>query len=381
MAHDSIQTISAAIDFFLEMFRQHPERDSFAAYEAALTGRRRKYPCFGMSYLISPDDTAPIEDDFELPPVTASQTPEGDLIREIVGMLTPLKMLNPVTPMFGLGLGPGTLVTGFGIPLDPKAQNCPAFNKSMDQILAEPPPDPEKSGMLPAMHARIDLIKQHTPPTFKIGVPDMQGPFNVAHNIIGIEALTAPYDDEAKFHAIMERVTTYWIAVRKNISAWIGEERVVPFNNVAGICECSVNLVSPEFYMRFVLEHDRRIAAAFGPVHIHPCSGPHVFHVTLDNLPVASTEAGFVGKAAAGSISVEDALRAIKGRPILLRIGQELPEGHEFEFIRGNFDSYQEHPQLLFGYTGMHWRRKDRPTIRELHRRLDDYWEKKYASL
>jgi len=380
MAHDNIKTIPAAIDFFLEMLQQHPERDALAAYEAALAGRRRKYPCFALEHLVSPDDTDLIEDDFKLPSVTASQTPEGDFIRKIVGMLIPLKMLNPVTPMFGLGMGPGTLVTGFGIPLDPKAQNCPAFNKSLDQILAEPPPDPTTSGMFPALRAQIDLIKQHTPPTFKIGLPDMQGPFNLVHNTIGNEAFTAPYDDETKFHAIMERMTTYWIASRKNLFSWIGEERISPTERAARICECSVNLVSPEFYTRFVLEHDRRIAEAFGLLHIHPCSGPHVFRVTLNNLPVMATEAGFVAKAAAGSISVDDALRAINGRPILLCIGQEPPENREFEFIRADFDRYQEHPHMLFNYTGMHWRRKNRPGIRELHRRLDDYWERKYAS-
>jgi hypothetical protein len=50
------------------------------------------------------------------------------------------------------------------------------------------------------------------------------------------------------------------------------------------------------------------------------------------------TEAGFIKDAFAGSISVDEALKAIGDRQIVLQIGQELPEGEEFEFIRRDLD-------------------------------------------
>lgn len=254
---------------------------------------------------------------------------------------------------------------------------APAFNRTIDQILAEPPPDTANSGLFPEMHARIELIKAQVPARFKIGFPGLQGPFNIAHAIAGSDVFMTPGDDPAKWHALMERITTFWIEARQTLLRWIGEDRLapIPYTWEPCITECSCNLISADFHKEFVLPYDRRIAAAFGSLHIHPCSGPHIFHATLENLPVAATEAGFIAQTAAGAIAVDEALAAIGQRPILLHIGQELPEGREFAFICRDFDRYREHPRLLFAYTGMHWRRKDRPRIRELHRRLDDYWK------
>jgi hypothetical protein len=179
----------------------------------------------------------------------------------------------------------------------------------------------------------------------------------------------------------MERIATFWIGVRRTLLRWIGEDRLptVAYTARPVLTECSVNLVSADFYRQYVLPHDRRIVEAFGPVHVHPCSGPHVFHVTLDNLPTIATEAGYIAQTAAGAISVDEALAAIGNRPIALMIGQELPEGKEYEFIRRDFDRYADNPRLTFGYTGMHWRRKDRRHMRDIHRRLDAYWASKYG--
>jgi hypothetical protein len=105
-----------------------------------------------------------------------------------------------------------------------------------------------------------------------------------------------------------------------------------------------------------------------------------VFHATLRGLPVNATEAGFIDRAFAGAISVDDALAAIGDHPILLFIGQELPAGREYEFICRDLDRYAGNPRLLFAYTGMHWRRRDRPLIRDIHRRLDAYWTRQYGN-
>jgi hypothetical protein len=146
------------------------------------------------------------------------------------------------------------------------------------------------------------------------------------------------------------------------------------------VSECSCNLVSRECYEEHILPHDLRLAQAFGAMRMHPCSGPHVFHATLEDLPnVIYTQAGHIASASAGSISVDDALAAIGDRPIVLDIGQELPERGEEDFIRHDLDRYARHPRLMFAYTGMHWRRKDRPLIREMHRRLDEYWARTLA--
>ena len=133
-------------------------------------------------------------------------------------------------------------------------------------------------------------------------------------------------------------------------------------------------------YREFILPFDLRAAEEFGRLRVHTCSGPHVFHATLESLPnILATEAGCIAKTAAGYTPVDEAIAAVGDRPIILNIGQELPEGREYEFIRGDFDRYATNKHLLFGYTGMHWRKKDRPLIRDIHRRLNEYWLTKYA--
>jgi uroporphyrinogen-III decarboxylase len=266
--------------------------------------------------------------------------------------------------------------------LDPEAQDTPAFTRTLEAILAEPAPDPETAGMMPRMKERIARIREHVPPgEFTIAVPDAQGPFNLAMAMIGEEALYAPYEEPEAFHALLERITDLWIASRRILVREIGEKYLSPLAKMAPrIAECSCNLIGRAMYEEHVLPHDRRIAESFGAVRIHPCSGPHVFHMTLDNLPnVIGTEAGWIAQTTAGAISVDEALEAIGNRPIELGIGQELPEGREEEFIRADLDRYAEHPLLTFGYTGMHWRKKDRPRIRDMHRRLDAYWAERYG--
>jgi hypothetical protein len=235
--------------------------------------------------------------------------------------------------------------------------------------------------MMPEMRARIALLKAHLPARFKIGLPDLQGPFNLATAMLGEAALTALLEQPEDFAELMARVTTLWLGARAQLLEWIGPAHQEPAAATLGrIAECAVNMISPAMYREHVLPHDRRIAAAHPALHIHPCSGPHVFRVTLETLPnVISTEAGFIAKTAAGSISVDDALQLLGGRPIALSIGQELPEGDEEAFIRRDLDRYAEHPRLTFGYTGMHWRKRYRPAIRALHRRLDAYWAAHYG--
>ncbi len=375
-----ISSLKEAIKYFEGSLKAHPERDAFVAEEAVIEGKRRKYPLIILNHLARPDDNYIPVGELELPEVVASQSPEGNLAKEIITKLEPLKLMNPVRAGFELGKGPGTLATCFGIPINREAENTSAYTKTLDEVLTGPGPDPEDSGLLPEIRSRIAFIKENTPEWFKISRPDTQGPYNLALILIGEEALTVPYTAPEKFRKLMERITDFWIEVIKNLNAWIGKERLAPWSRLTRICECAVNNVSARMYKEHILSQDIRIAQAFGSVDVHTCSGPHVFHVTLENIPdIAATEAGFIERATAGYTPVEEAVSAIGARPVILRIGQELLPGREFEVIKEDLDRYEDNPRLLFSYTGMSWLKKDRPAIRELHQKVDDYWRRKYG--
>lgn len=373
MRQETVARLEDAIADAEEKLSQHPERRLDTCHRAVERGEPRPWPVFRLGRGSDPEagETMGAKGP---PPQLA---PEERVLDKVRALTAPLGMHNPIRPALGrVGKGTGTLAASFGIPLDPVLDFSPVGYRPLDEVLAEGMPDPEHSGCIPEMRETIDAARALTPGWMKIQLPDMQGPFNIVHMVLGDEAFLAPMTEPAKFHALMTMVTDFFLALYENLRAWIGEDRLAPFTfDRYRLAECSVNMVSEAFYIDHILEHDRRIAEHYGEVGIHPCSGPHVFRVTLKNLPnVVYHEAGYIAQTAAGAISVDEALELIGARPVILKIGQELPEGEEEAFIKRDFDRARANHRLLFGYTGMHWRKADEPYIRDLHRRLDDYW-------
>lgn len=375
-----MKTLKEAIEFSLATLAEHPERNAIAAQEAAHAGLPRRFPVLYLSHLASPADTTVDPAPSTPPQHSFPDTPEGKLASSILGMLSPMDMMNPVSASLSPGGAgsPADLVPSFGIPLSAD-HGAPAHTRPLDDMLKMPPPDPDQSGFMPEFREHIHFLKNVTPPDFKIGLPDMQGPFNLTHAMIGNDAFEAPLIEPEKFYQFMARVTDFWIAARERLLKWIGPDRLLPSARAPHIAECSVNMVSEDFYREHVLPHDRRIASHFGAVSIHPCSGLHVFRVTLQELPnVVASEAGnMISRMAAPVIPVDQALELIGRRPIRLSIGQELPQNPvtAFDIVRRDLDLHPAYPRLTYSYTGMFWQKKDRPMIRDMHRRLDEYWE------
>jgi hypothetical protein len=380
MHSNKIDSLEAVVNYVQQQLAEHPERDINKAREAALSGKEREFPATYIGHLGDPSDTFVPQGELEIPEAAISSQQENALAKELLGKLEPLKMLNPVCLDFSLGQGPGTLVACFGIPLNPDTMNCPAYTKSIDEVLSEPMPDPTTSDMMRGMLEKINVIKELTPDTFKIALPDTQGPFNIAHSLVGEEALIEAYLDPNRFHQLMGKVTDFWIQAVMVLKGAIGEKRETVGDRAIRIAECSVNLLSPETYKEFILPCDLKISEAFGVPGIHTCSGPHVFYATLENIPgMVYTEAGYISCAVAGHTKVDEAMAALRGKPVLLNIGQELPEGKELETILTDLNRYSETKRLLFNYTGMHWRKKDRPLIRDIHKAADEFWRERIA--
>jgi hypothetical protein len=364
--------IAEAVAELNEQLEQHPERRLDVAREAVLQGEPRPYPVF---YLGRNADTEAGEGVHHVAP--PQRTPEEEVLEGVRGITAPLAMLNPIAPAVGFPRGNNPMAASFGVPLNPELNFTPMGWRTLDEVLAEGMPDPETSGILAEMHAFIDAAKALLPAWIKILPQPNHGPFNTAHMILGDEAFTAMYEEPEKYADFMAIVAEFLLAVHMNMRQWIGPERFPLFPTERWhFGECSVNMVSQAAYMEHIFPHDLHIAEVLGEMAIHPCSGPHVFYATLRNLPnVVYTEAGTIYEpTAAGSISVDDAQAEIGDRPIMLSIGEELRPGEEEETIRRHFDRARSNPRLLFSFTGMHWRKKDEPMMREMHLRLDDYW-------
>jgi len=375
-----ITSIESAAALVRETLAAHPERDAELVRRAALQGRARVHSGLFLGLHTRPDDVAVVPLLFAVPQVDMPSGSEADIARELVGKLAPLDMLNPVRTDFGSGSGTGTLVTLFGVPLDPALQNGPAYTVSIDDVLSMGMPDVPNSGLMPEIHDRVNRLKDLVPDDFRISGPDMQGPFNIAHQLVGDEALLAPILGPGKFRRFMDLVTDVWLEAYHVIADWIGPGRASA--EPPRICECSVNLVSRQLYDEFILPCDLRVRETLGPLGIHTCSGPHVFHATLEGIPdVLYTEAGYVEAAevTAGYTPVEMALETIGNRPVMLNIGEELHDGDFFDLVRRRLDLYADNKRLLFAFTVMNGRKQDVPMVRDLHQRLDEYWDNTFG--
>lgn len=366
------QIIEAAEVFKAEL-EAHPECRADRGADAALAGTPHPHAAF---YLGRFPDIGHGEGDRGPPPPPRS--PEQRLLEWLQSAVGALEMLNPIVALRGVGKGTGTLPASFGIRLNPELGFAPEGSRALGDVLREGLPDPETSGIFPEIREEIEATKALTPPWLKLTLPDMQGPFNIAHMVLGNDAFIAPFIQPDEWAEFMQLVTEFFIVAHRTLTRWIGPERLHthPAHHHR-IAECSVNMVSRQFYLEHVLEHDRRIADYYGDVAVHPCSGPHVFHATLENLAnVVYTEAGnMINPMTAGSITVDEAVAAIGDRPIMLSVGEELPAGGEEAVMCRLFDLAAGNPHVdLAGFTGLGWTKADEPAMRELHRRMNDYY-------
>jgi hypothetical protein len=372
-----LKSLQEVADFFDETVKANPNRNMLDALNKALKGEKREYPVISIQQngmdIINDDD---IPDELPLPSLDISDPVEKELAEALIANIRPLRMLNPIPGFIRMG-ELRFILTSFGVPyiISPDSHN---YTKTVDQVLKAGIPSLSESGLLPVTREKINLIKQ-SGCKIKIALPDMQGPFNLAHALVGSEIMCLPYEDKGKYTEFMNLLTRFWIEVRKVMVDWIGEDYKCVNDIPTRIAECDVNMVSTDFYKEFILPFDMQISQTTDALHIHPCSGSHVFHATLNMLPnISWTEAGEMieTKTTAGSISVDEALDTIGKRKIMLSIGQELPFGKEYEFIKRDIDRYKSNYYLTFSYTGVNWHIKNRPQIREIHKRLDEYWAK-----
>lgn len=366
--------INDKIGTFKDTLDSHPECRADFRDEAALTGKASHYAAFSVGRM---PDIAHGEGKHAPPP--PPMTPEERLLKQLEGVGRAVEMLNPIAPFRGIGKGPGTLAASFGIYLNPELSFTPDGSKPIDEVLAEGLPSPETSGIMPEMKEDIEATKAFTPEWMKIQLPDLQGPFNIAHMVLGNGAFMAPLLEPDKWHAFMEIVTEFMIQAHRTLCQWIGPDRLYTHpKDCKRIAECSVNMVDTAFYMDYILPYDRKLVEHYGgEVAIHPCSGPHVFRETLENLDkVVYTEAGLMlNKMSAGSIGTEDALAQIGDRPILLCVGEELAENAEEETVKRLFKLTANNPRVMFsGFTGLGWKKGDEPKMLDFHKKMNDIY-------
>jgi len=372
--------IETAVERVLQVMEERPEKNTLNTY-ADLEAGRRPRGC--------PLSLGRVQHWREVPETDAErrgrfEAPEKRLLDGLRGIPGPLEMNNPFTPALGVCFGTATVASAFGAPIDignPRNTGGVTGYQPLATFDDYPAPDINSAGVWPRIRELIDVYKAQTPPEIKIGYPDLQGPINIAHMILGTELFYAMKLDAARLHHLLQMITDFLLEAHRTLPVWIGPERMVNYVGTSKrIAECSVNLITRESYREFGLPYDRQIAEFHGEIGIHTCGGKHVFEETLRGLPnVRYSEWSDVPTAFAPEIHLEEALEEIGDRPIIITGGRELWEGDFEATIKNDLARLEDHPLQMFGYSGMKWQEEDKPRIVEMRRRMDEYYEERWG--
>ena len=356
----------------LDTLEKRPDKNMLNIWSDLEHGCQPCYPPVDIRMPILPENS----------PVTQSKNEIEKLRTQIEQMLKPLELENPISPIWQPAYGDtGMMAAALGAKLnidDPAyygggiVEYIP-FKDAVNMDM----PQPEDTIPVQEIKKQIDLYLKYTPDDFKINLPDMDGPFNIAASLVGSDIYYKFSDVPEQVHTLMEKITSFWITAYKFFYSLIPQSRFAPpyAGKYLRIEECSCNLISKQIYKEFVAPCDRKLAEIQDKIYIHPCSGSHVFEETLEEIPkVAVTEAGYIENTTAGFTAVDKALDIIAGHPIILIVGEELQQGQEEQTICSHINYLERHPRMIFTYTGMYWTKKDEPVIKKLHKLIDDYY-------
>lgn len=111
----------------------------------------------------------------------------------------------------------------------------------------------------------------------RVYVCDTQGPFDIAHLVMGSKIYTELYDNPERVHRLLELATDTYIRVTKAQKELIGEgcdwsyhSQMMSRGGVR-VCEDSATNLSAECYRQFPKRYNERVLEEFGGGWIHYC--------------------------------------------------------------------------------------------------------------
>ncbi len=184
-------------------------------------------------------------------------------------------------PAFRVNFGTAQPASAFGAKLVMPTDAAPIAGshplKSTEEIYELKMPS-VYDGIYAKLYDFIDYFVRHLPEGMYVQNPDIQSPMNTAHLVRGNEILTDFYDDPDAVHHLFHMVTQFTIDVTKHFltlfsppfDGWFFDWGGM-WKGRARLSDCSVHMISPDMYMEFVYECDRRFLREIGGGRIHYC--------------------------------------------------------------------------------------------------------------
>ena len=239
-------------------------------------------------------DPSPVQGWQTFPYSEAFHDPEKMLINELAGVYVGAKLKDDRSYTIRANYGVGGVASLFGCKTFLTMNNMPWCEPLTEHELLEAL-DREtdiNAGLggrvFETERIYIDVLSEYPNihEAVRIYVSDTQGPFDIAHLVIGHRIYTEIYDNPELVHRVLDKVTDAYIRYTKVQKEIIGEgndrhchsQATIPGG--VRICEDSPTNLSPASYLEFCRPYNERVLAEFGGW-IHYCGNgrqifPHV---------------------------------------------------------------------------------------------------------
>jgi len=220
-------------------------------------------------------------------PVPSMPSWEERLADPMVMLRTELDALRPHleigddrVPTVRVQFGTAQVAAAFGCKIVVPENNLPAAGS---HVLAEAVDVHElaipslDSGWYGKLTEWTELWQENLPEGVHIQHPDIQSAFNSAHLIRGNDILTDFYDHPDEVGVLLDKVTDFMIEITRHTKSMISHDQDWFFDwgsmwkGVARISNCSMQMISLEFYCEHVLPRDTRFFEAIGGGRMHYC--------------------------------------------------------------------------------------------------------------
>jgi hypothetical protein len=203
------------------------------------------------------------------------------LCREMRGACSTANGRSDSLPSIRANLGTGILLSCLGLEQEAYADKMPWLHKHMskEQISKLTPDDIRPKGSfargLEMMHYFREIMGDSVP----IYVMDTQGPFDLAHLMMGDDVFLELYDDPHFVHNLMEICLELGIRTHRWMKEAIGESPTsfhhsnLIYSDSFGIriCEDTTALLGGDQIREFAIPYSKRLAGVFGGAWVHYC--------------------------------------------------------------------------------------------------------------
>jgi hypothetical protein len=208
------------------------------------------------------------------------EDPAEMLKGELDAILSHLEIEDDFIPTVRVQFGTPQVAAAFGAEILVLEDSLPAAKthplSKIEEVLKWKKPALD-AGWFGKVKEYTDFYKANLPDGIVIQHPDIQGPFNTAHLVRGDDIFTDFYDNPAAVERLLDLVTDYMIDLVPHLKRMISQDREWFhdwggfWQGTARISNCSMQMISPDFYMQYIFPRDKRLMEAIGGGRIHYC--------------------------------------------------------------------------------------------------------------